>query len=57
MIKDMKRETIEIVIGFCGIILFGVALVVWPQFADTLGQLGLSYLRGLVHSLFGSLTL
>jgi hypothetical protein len=55
MIEDMKRDTIEILIGFCGIILFGVGLVVWPQFADTLGQLGLSYLRDLVHSLFGSL--
>jgi hypothetical protein len=56
MIKDMKRDSVEILIGCCAIILFGVVLIVWPQLADTLGRLSLVYFRELVHRMFGSLS-
>ena len=50
----MDRDSKEILIGFGAVILFAVALAMWPPFAEFLGRLGLSYLRDLVHLLFES---
>ena len=47
----MDNDTTEQLIGFCLILLFGVALVLWPPFAgfvDRFARDFLQVLRGLV---------
>jgi hypothetical protein len=34
VIGKMHRDTKELLIGFCAVVLFGVALIVWPSFGD-----------------------
>ena len=41
----VHNDTIEQLVGFGLIVLFGVALVVWPPFAEFAGQFAFPYLR------------
>ena len=50
---EMERDTKELLIGSGAIILFGVALIVWPSFADFVDHFAFSYLRDLINLLRG----
>ena len=50
---EMERDTKELLIGSGAIILFGVALIVWPSFADFVDHFAFSYLRDLIKLLRG----
>jgi hypothetical protein len=52
MVGGMHRDTKEILIGFSAMVLFAIALVVWPAFGDAVGS-GFYYLSDLAHQLLG----
>ena len=43
--STVHNDTIEQLVGFGLIVLFGVALVVWPPFAELAGRFAFPYLR------------
>ena len=51
VIGELHDDTKELLIGLCAVVLFGVALIVWPSFAEFVDRFTFSYLRDLVNLL------
>ena len=51
--RTIRNDTVEQLIGFGLIMLFGVALVMWPSFAEFVGRFAFSYLMDLLQILRG----
>ena len=49
----MGNDTTEQLIGFCLILLFGIALVLWPPFAEFVDRVAISYFRDFLQLLRG----
>jgi hypothetical protein len=49
----MDNDTTEQLIGFSLIILFGVALALWPPFAELVDRFAISYFRDFLQVLRG----
>ena len=49
--KQRHRETFELLFGASAIILFGLALVIWPSFGYFIGDVGDALLEA-VHNAF-----
>jgi hypothetical protein len=50
---EMERDTKELLTGSGAIVLFGVALIVWPSFAAFVDHFAFSYFRDLINLLRG----
>ena len=49
----MDNDTTEQLIGFSPIIIFGVALALWPSFAEFVDRFAMSYFRDFLRVLRG----
>jgi hypothetical protein len=53
VIDELHDDTKELLIRLCAVVLFGVALIAWPSFAEFVGRFVFFYPLQLVDLLLG----